>query len=259
MIDFWLENQRLSMLEERSERCETLLSDARDAIARGVGTGETVNALQQSKTELEAQIETTKTAIKRAELTAGTWGVTWMIGLCLEDMLISFDPGMQDISGLVLFAATYAKVTGSEESEEEIAMRVKESLLDLSDAHSAAKLALARYQASAEGAENAFDDYSMGQISKTAWYEAMDAEAMARVDLCASLADFSKQANHFNYLTGGWVSRTFDWHNDVFEPLLRAEILPEEDVSGGPPEQESAAPPEEPAPGGEDEPAGGDG
>ncbi len=250
MIDFWLENQRLCALEERAERCETLISDAQDEIARGVGSGETVAALQQAQTELKAQMETTRTAIRRAELTAASWDVTWMSGLFLEDMLISFDPGLQDVSGLVLFAEAYAKATGSGEDREELARRVKESLLDLSDAHSAAKLALARYQASAEGADSALDDYSMGLIGKRAWYEAMDAETQARAELCAALAEFSKQANHFNYLTGGWVSRTFDWQRDVFEPLLRAAILPGEELPGEAPEQEAAEAPEAPAAGG---------
>ncbi len=228
MIDFWTETQRLTALEDISARYETMLSDAKSAVARGVGSQERVNALEQAKLELDTRLETTRTAIKRAELQASNSGVTWMQGYALEEMLVSFNPAEQDISGLVLFATAYAKATGSDASDEAIENEVKDSLLDLSDAHGAAKLALARYQSLAEDTQKALDDYSMGISSKEAWYEAMNAELLARVELCASLADFSKQANHFNQLTGGWVSRTFDWHRDVFEPMLRAEILPEE-------------------------------
>ena len=227
MVDFWMETQRLNALEEISERKDALLDDARDAAAKGVGAQETITALQEAQTELSAQIEMTKTAIKRAELQASQSGVTWMIGYALEEMLVSFDPGEQDISGLVVFAVAYAKATGSERTEGEIEREVKEALLNLSDAHSAAKLALARQQSAADAAESALNDYSMGLGSKQEWFDAKDAEALARVELYAALADFTKQANHFNLLTGGWVSRTFHWHNDVFEPLLRAAVLPE--------------------------------
>ena len=68
----------------------------------------------------------------------------------------------------------------------------------------------------------------MGIGTKNAWLEALNAQSRARIRLCAAMADFSKQANRFNLLTGGWVSRSFAWHNDVFEPLLRAEVRPAE-------------------------------
>ena len=71
----------------------------------------------------------------------------------------------------------------------------------------------------------------MGLGSKEAWYAAINAESLARIDLYAALSEFSKQANDFNLLTGGWVSRTFDWHSDVFEELFREELsLEEEEV-----------------------------
>lgn len=264
LIDFWEESERLHALEEITERNDTLLSDARNAAAKGVGTLDRIHALEQEQLERKAQIETTKTAIKRAELQAGTSGVAWISGYALEEMLVSFNPADQDVSGLALFAATYAKATGREVDPVEIENEVKDGLLNLSDAHGAAKLALARYQTHAEDTQSAFDAYSMGLGSKEAWYEAINEESLARVELCAALADFSKLANHFNQLTGGWVSRTFNWHRDVFEARLRAEIVEEEPEAGaaeepatGSTEEPATASMEEPATGAAEEPEAG--
>ena len=247
MIDFWEETERMCALEEISERYDTLISDAENAMARGIGSAESVEALRQAQLEVKAQIDTTKTAIKRAELQASNSGVTWMTGYALEEMLVSFDPSQQDVSGLVLFASAYEKATGGETDGAAIEAAVKDGLLNLSDAHSAAKLALARYQSAAEETEKALDAYSMGLASKESWYDAMNAEARARTELCFSLADFSKQANHFNHLTGGWVSRTFHWHQDVFEPMFRAEIQAVEESAETPAEKPTEEPAEEPA------------
>lgn len=227
LIDYWEETQRLTALEEIFERNETMLADAQSAAAKGIGPADRIYALQSEQLELKSQIETAKTAIKRAELKAGESGVSWLSGYALEDLLLSFNPAEQDISGLALFATAYAKATGSETPETVIERTVKDALLSLSDAYTAEKLALGRSQALDDSAENALNAYSMGLGTKAAWLEAMNAQAQARIQLCFATADFTKQANHFNLLTGGWVSRTFNWHKDVFERLLRDAIVPE--------------------------------
>ena len=233
MLDFWEETQRLLALEEISERNETMLSDAQNAAQKGVGSAEQVYALQEEQLELKAQIETAKTAIKRAELQAEELGVTGLGDYALEELLLSFNLAEQDISGLALFATAYAKATGSETPEAAIESAVKDALLCLSDAYSAEKLALARYQTLEENTENALNAYSMGLGTKDAWLEAQNTQAQARIRLCSAMAEFSRQANRFNQLTGGWVSRSFDWHKDVFEELFRAEILTEDGGEDG--------------------------
>ena len=246
LIEYWVKSQKLHALEEISNRNDILLQDARDALAMGVGSQDLVRALEQKKMDLEAQMETTRTAIKWAEIQAATWGADDLSGYALEEMLLMFDPGEHDISGLVVFAIEYARATGSEDTDTAIENQVKESLLDLADAYTAARLALSRYQILDANADSALNDYSMGVGSKTAWFEALDDEVTGRVDLYTTMADFSKLANHFNQLTGGWVCRTFDWHRDVFEPLLLAAILPEETPE--PTEEPTPEPTEEPTP-----------
>ena len=253
MIEYWGQSQRLSALEEVKTRSDVLLDDARGDLAKGVGSRERVDALEQEQLELQNRIENCKTAIKRAELQAEAVGVEGLEGYALEEMLISFNPADQDVSALALVAAAYAQATGSEMEADAAQNAVKEGLLNLSDAHGAAKLALARCQTLENNTKNAAGAYSMGLGSKAAWYEAMNAETMARIELCSAMAEFSRQANAFNQLTGGWVSRTFNWHQDVFEELFLAEIPEEEEVPPSDGDTENGQEPADGEDGGEEQ------
>ncbi len=239
MIDFWEETERQQSLEEVYERNETLLADARNTLAKGLGSEEAVQALEQKQEELKTQIEACKTAIKRAELQAGSAGVEGLGTYALEELLVSFDPADHDVATLVPIAVAYAQAIGGDVDAAAVEAEVKLGLLNLADAHSAMKLALSRYQSLSQSAKDAAGAFSMGLGAKDAWYEAMNAETLARAELCAAMAEFSKQANHFNQLTGGWVSKTFDWHKGVFDVLFRAAI-PEEKEKEDEPEDRPA-------------------
>lgn len=251
MLDYWEETQRKDALEEIYELNETLISDEENKIAKGTGSSDALNLLKQEQSELETKIESVKTALKRAELQAETKGVTDLSGYSLEDLLVIFNPAEQDISGLVLFAATYYEgTTGEEANAASINSTVKSKLLDLSDAYSATQLAMSRYETLSERTESAKDDYAKGLSSKSSWYQAMKNQAEARIALYEAIADFSGQANHFNQMTGGWVSREFNWHRDALEELFRADILPDTlpEENGAPGETaEPGAAAEEPA------------
>ena len=244
MIEYWVQKQRLSALDEMTERNDMLLSDEKAAVAKGLGSEARVKELQKRQLELKAQTETTQTAIKRASMQAQKYGVDNLSDYALEEMLLMFDPSDQDISGLEVFAITYMKEIGSDKTEAEIKDMVKEGLLNLSDAHTAAELALQQHKMLDETADNLLYDYSMGVASKADWFAALDDEVLARVDLYDAMAKFSSYANHFNQLTGGWVCRTFDWHKDVFEPLLEAAKQP--DPTPEPTEEPTPTPTPEP-------------
>lgn len=231
MLGFWEETELLRALQEASERTDILLADAQDALAKGVGSTELVEALQRTQLEQKAQIEAAKTAVKRAELQASTSGVTGLGDYALEELLVSFDPGEQEVGELALIAAAYAQATGGEMTADAAETAVKTGLLDLTDARSAVQLALTRYQSAEASAQSAAGAYAMSLGSKEAWYGAMNDQALARAGLCTALAGFSRQANQFNQLTGGWISRTFDWHKDVFEPMFRAALQTEDDAA----------------------------
>ena len=153
--------------------------------------------------------------MKRAELQAGAAGVRNLDSYALEELLISFDPAQQQLEELVPIAVSYAQETGSELSEAAVQAEVKLSLLNLADARGVMKLALSRCQTLSEREAQAAEAFSMGSGSRREWYEAAKAFSYARAELFSAMAEFSKQANRFNQLTGGWVSRTFDWHKGV--------------------------------------------
>ena len=233
MIDYWEETERQHSLEEVVERNETLLADARSALAKGIGSEEAVKALEQTQEELKTQIEACRTAIKRAELQAGSAGVENIGAYALEELLVSFDPADHKVDELVPIAVAYAQAVGGDVDASAVEAQVKLGLLNLADAYSAMKLALSRYQNLSASAKDAAGAFSMGLGAKDAWYGAMNSETLARIDLCKAMAEFSKQANHFNQLTGGWVSKTFDWHKGVFDVLFRAAIPEENDGEEG--------------------------
>ena len=154
------------------------------------------------------------------------WAVYTDANITLDEMLVDFDPTEQDFAALSLVAAAYAQATCSDRGAEEIQSAVKEGLLDLTDAYGGVKLALGRYQALEQNTKNEANAYAMGLGSKESWYAAMNQQALGRIELCSALAGFSRLANQFNELTGGWVSRTFAWHREAFEPLFLAEVIP---------------------------------
>jgi len=243
MLDCWAQMERKSALEENLERVGVMLADANDALGKGKGSAEAVAALEALQLSLANQIDACTTAIKRAELRAQDVGAEKLSDYALDDMLINFDPSKQKIGELSLVAAAYAQATGqSGRTAEETETAVKTALLDLTDAHSAVEVCLAQYQAAEQSVQRAAGEYATGSGTKEAWYQAMNNQALARESLVSALADFSREANAFNQMTGGWVSRTFGWHEDIFEPLFQAAILPEE-----PAEEAAEEPADEPA------------
>ena len=228
MIRRWELTEELSALTEAFDRTGILLEDLQDQISKGLASAEAVTELEQEQLELTSRIEACRTELKRAELQTDAAGIEDLGDYALGDMLVEFDPAEQDFSTLSLVAVAYAQATGSSRDAGEVQNEVKESLLDLTDAYGEVKLALAHYQNLVSNTKNEASAYAMGLGSKEAWYGAMNRQTLGRIELCGALAAFSRLANSFNQLTGGWVSRTFDWHRDSFETLFLADVLPVE-------------------------------
>ncbi len=251
MLGYWEQKEQLLALQEIDDRLGVLLEDAKAAVAKGTGSTEAVEALEQQRLELTSRMESSMTAGKRMELQAESSGVTDLSGFSLGNMLVDFDPADLNLSELTLVSVAYAQAKDSETDTAEVETAVKAGLLDLTDAYSTVKLALAHYQAAAENTQRAAGAYSTGASTKAAWYEAMNAQSLARIEMCSALSDFSRAANALNLLTGGWVSRSFNWHNDVFGPLFEAELLPPEpeeepeEEPGEDPMGDPALPPED--------------
>ncbi len=228
MLRYWELTEQMNALTEAYERLGILLEDTRDQVSKGLASMDSASALEQEQTELASRIEACQTELKRVELTALEAGADDLGKFALGEMLVDFDPSGQEVGELSLIAAAYAQATGSDADAAAVQKAVKEGLLDLMDAYGKVKLALSRYQALGANTKSEASSYAMGLGSKEAWYRAMNAQTLGRIEICEALADFSSLANSFNQLTGGWVSRTFDWHRAVFEPVFQAEMLPVE-------------------------------
>ncbi len=239
MLDYWEQAERQSALEENLARTQTLLKEAQSAQSMGQGDAESLAALEAEETALQAQIELCATERKRAEVQAQGAAGVMPADYALETLLVSFDPAEQDVSQLAQIAAAYAQSSGQTADADALTVQVKEKLIDLEEAYAGIQTALQVYQDAVASAQTAAGAFSMGSGSKTAWYQALSVQAEARADLCGTLAVFTGRANTLNQTTGGWVSRTFAWYDDILSPLFQ----------GASEEQEAQAPGAQPSPG----------
>ena len=222
LLAWWEQAERQAALEENLARTDALLSEAETALSMGTVDEKSVAELRDKKAALSDAVELCKAEKKKAELR--TPADVDMSSLDVPSMSIFFNPGEADVSRVALTAAAYAQTTGKDEAEAEA--QTKTALVDLQAAYNGAQAALQQYEEAAKNAQAAAQDYSIGTGSKTAWSDALSAQSDAKSAVTSALSSFSRQANALNALTGGWVSRTYDWNADAFEPLFEAEVLP---------------------------------
>ncbi len=216
MLDHWEAKQRLAALEEISGRCGALLAEAQTAAAEGLGQGEAAQSLAQKQLELETQAESCKTAMQRAELQANALGTAGLDGYAPESLLLFFDPSQLSAEALSPIAAAYAGSAGDGADPAAVSGDVRVALLDLTDAYGAVLPAQTRYRTALKADSDARDGFSMGVVTREAQYAAADELAASRADLCGAVAEFSRRANRLNLLTGGWVSRAYNWSRGFF-------------------------------------------
>ncbi len=216
MIDYWESAARLTALQEADGAYDTLIEDARSASAEGLASAEAAKTLERERQELQTQIEGCTTALQRAALQAGALGVANPGAYALEELLVGFDPAQLKAEDLIPAAVSYAGATGAETGAADIQTAVRLGLLNLTDARGEMQLALSRCQALSESESDAAEAFSMGAVTRQERYEAAKALSCARADLASAAAEFSRQANRFDLLTGGWISRTFGWRRGVF-------------------------------------------
>ena len=77
----------------------------------------------------------------------------------------------------------------------------------------------------AAGVERQTQAYATGSGTREALYSAQCAQNEAAAVLCQAIGAFTKQANHLNTLSGGWVAEHCGWMPDTFAALFQSEIL----------------------------------
>lgn len=215
MIDYWEGSTRLTALQKADERCEALIEDTRSAAAEGLESAETVKALERERQEIQTQIDGCGTAMQRAAIQADALGVRNLGSYALEELLVSFDPAQLKAEELIPIAVSCAESNDPEADAAAVQTAVRMGLLNLTDARGEMELAFSRCQALSENESDAAEAFSMGSVSRGDWYEAEKELFCARAELASAAAEFSRQANRFDLLTGGWVSRAFGWRRDV--------------------------------------------
>ncbi len=244
LLHWWELDARLLAKENDRARLEALLDEAKTALHSGSGGGDAA-ALEQDLARTNWEIEQNELELGKLKIELDKVDPA---RYDLGPLAASFDPTAADAAELSATAAAYAQAVGRETAPEAVEREVKLALVGLTQAHLLAQNALEQYQWCVEAAKSAAGTYAMGGGGKSDWYQALSAQENAQAQVCAALAEFTRQGNELNWLTGGWVSRTFDWFPDIFIPLYEAEIPPAPEK---PAEGEKAAETGEPAETGE--------
>ncbi|MBR1659653.1 MAG: hypothetical protein IJ705_05000 [Oscillospiraceae bacterium] len=226
MLLYWQQAERRAALGENLTRVETMLETAQADAAKGTDNEELLYSLTERKEKLEAEIQLCQTQQKKAELQATGDGVDALGQYALSGMLVYFNPGYADVSNLALTAIAYAQATGADANTAKLEARTKALLVELIEQYGQAEYARSRYDAASQHSQNAAAAYATGSSPVESWYEALSEQADARSDLTGVLAEFSRKANELNLLTGGWVSRNYNWKMEEFDEVFSA-ALPE--------------------------------
>ena len=223
VTDYWLQSETQAGLEENLRRVQGQLDEANEG--KVMGKGGNPAALKQEKVALESRIESCQGQRARAQVAAKQAAGIDPAQYAAGDMLVRFDPSGLNISSLVPTAAAYAQATGKEPDPAALELQIKTLLVDLADSYGRTQSAMESYRLSAEQAQSAAGSYAMGGLDKASWFAALSGQVDARLELFAVMAEFTKQANTLNVLTGGWVSRTCNWYGQemgsVFENAIR--------------------------------------
>lgn len=230
LMDWWAGSWQLWALESRQTRETTLLEEAKTAQATGTGSAEETQALEQQLQETDWAIQQQQLELGKAEAALG--GVDPK-QYQLSELAANFDPSGGDASQLAAITAAYAQGAGREVDTDSLEQELKTALAALEQAWLQVQSALERGEWCAQTAQSAAGAYAMGNGSKADWYQALYDQEAAQAQVCAALAEFTRQANDLNWTTGGWVSRTFDWQNDIFTPLYQAELTAGEGTEQG--------------------------
>ena len=223
MTDYWFQSETQAGLEENLRRVQGQLDDAN--AGKTMGTTANTRELEQQKVTLEAQIASCQNQRARAQVAAKQSAGVDPAEYSAGDMLVKFDPASLDVSSLVPTAAAYATATGEEADPEALELEIKTLLVEMKDSYAQMQSSIESYRLAAEQAQSAATSYAMGQSDKNTWFSSLSSEVDAKLELFAATAEFTKQANSLNSLTGGWVSRNCNWYGQemgsVYENAMK--------------------------------------
>ena len=240
MADYWLQSEIQAGLEENLRRVQGQLNDAN--AGKTMGGGGSTKDLEQQKVTLEGQIASCQNQRARAQVSAKQAVGIDPAQYAAGNLLIRFDPASLDVSGLVPTAAAFAQASGRNADPAALELQIKTLLVEMKDSYSRIQSSADTYRLAAEQTQSTVSGYAMGETDKSAWFAALSGEVNAKLEVYTATAEFTKQANALNALTGGWVSRTCNWYGQemgsIYENAMKetaaetAEPVPEAVLPG---------------------------
>ena len=228
LTDYYMYREMAAAQEGSLPLLEQNLAAAQTQLDRGSGAQEAVDAAQEALDELDRQLAQYETGQEQALLTIQELSKLDPEEYGLQKVLISFDPVELDAQALIQAAAEYAQAVAAGRYEVDTAAlerEVKSAVLDLSMAYESIRAARETVEQTAAGVERQTQAYATGAGTKEALYSAQCAQNEAAAVLCQAIGAFTKQANHLNALSGGWVAERYDWMPDTFAALFQSEIV----------------------------------
>ena len=215
LTDYYLYREMAAALEGSQSLLEQNLAAAQIQLDRGSGSQEAMDAAQDELDELDRQLAQYETGREQALLTIQELSKLDPEEYDLQKVLVIFDPVELDVSALVTAAVEYAQAAAGGEAQTDTAAlerEVKSAVLDLGMAYESVRTA-----------REAVDQTGSG--TREDLYSAQCARNEAVAALCQSVGAFTKQANHLNTLSGGWVAERYSWMPDTFAALFQSEII----------------------------------
>ncbi len=228
LTDYYLYREMAAALEGSQSLLEQNLAAAQIQLDRGSGSQEAVDAAQDELDELDRQLAQYETGREQALLTIQELSKLDPEEYDLQKVLVIFDPVELDVSALVTAAVEYAQAAAGGEAQTDTAAlerEVKSAVLDLGMAYESVRTAREAVDQTAAGMERQAQAYATGSGTREDLYSAQCARNEAVAALCQSVGAFTKQANHLNTLSGGWVAERYSWMPDTFAALFQSEII----------------------------------
>ena len=223
MTDYWLQSELQAGLESNLLRVQGQLDDAN--AGKIMGSSGNTKALEQQKVTLEGQITSRKNQRAQAQVEAKQAAGIDPAKFAAGSLLTRFDPSSLNVSSLVPTAAAYAQATGKEADPAALELEIKTLLVEMKDSYDRIQSSADAYKLAAEQSQSAATSFAMGQTDKAAWFSALSGEVDAKLTLFTATAEFTKQANSLNALTGGWVSRNCGWFSQemgsIYEKAMK--------------------------------------
>ena len=233
LTDYYIYGEMAAAMEASQPLLEQLLAQAQTQLARGSGSQEAVDSAQTQLDDLVRQLTQYETAREQAGLTIQDLSKLDPEDYDLQQVLLTFDPVEMDVSGLYSYARSYVEDLGQEVDGAALERELRSAVLGLGMSYETVRTARESVERAEAAVEEQTQAYAKGSAQQADLYAAQCARNEAVAALYQAVGDFSRQANHLNTLSGGWVAETYDWMADTFAALFQSQVVQAQTAAQG--------------------------